>query len=118
MVVIAGTDEISGRLGDGRGHRMSLLVRSNELTERFDGARLDDLRVPDEDIEAAAAAAPEALLAALHEAAARIRAFAGHQGIMPWRDTIGGATVARPSSPSGGPGCTSPGAGPPTRRPS
>src|SRR2546421_2415284 len=50
----------------GRGDRALV-----ELTERFDGARLDDLRVPDEDIEAAAATAPEALLAALHEAPPR-----------------------------------------------
>ena len=80
-----------------------------ELTERFDGARLDDLRVPEEDIEAAAAAAPEALLAALHEAAARIRAFAGHQGIRPWRDTIGGAIVGETVHPLGRAGIYVPG---------
>ncbi|HYR61194.1 MAG TPA: histidinol dehydrogenase [Actinomycetota bacterium] len=64
-----------------------------ELTERFDGARLDALRVPEEEIKAAAASAPDALLDAIHEAAARIRAFAEHQRIAPWTATIGGATV-------------------------
>src|SRR2546423_7183346 len=80
-----------------------------ELTERYDGARLDDLRVPVEDVDAAAASAPEALLAALHEAAARIRAFAGHQGIRPWRDTIGGATVGETVQPLGRAGIYVPG---------
>ena len=70
-----------------------------ELTERFDGARLDDLRVPDEEIKAAAADAPEALLAAMHEAAARIRAFAEHQLVLPWSATIGGATVGETVHP-------------------
>ena len=36
-----------------------------ELTERFDGARLDALRVPEQDIKAAAAAAPRGLLDAM-----------------------------------------------------
>src|SRR2546423_7107916 len=64
-----------------------------ELTERFDGARLDTVRVPERDIKAAAAAAPQGLLDAMHEAAARIRVFAKHQCIAPWTATIGGATV-------------------------
>lgn len=64
-----------------------------ELIERFDGARIDELRVSDGELKAAAAAAPEALLDAIHEAAARIRAFASHQLVAPWAATIGGATV-------------------------
>src|SRR5712691_6238642 len=72
-----------------------------ELTERFDGARLGELLVPEEDIKAAAAAAPEALLDAMHEAAARIRAFAEHQRLTPWRATIGGATVGETIQPLG-----------------
>src|ERR1700716_4111251 len=70
-----------------------------ELTERFDGARLDALRVPEQDIKAAAAAAPEDLLDAMHEAADRIRAFAEHQRIAPWKATIGGATVGEAAPP-------------------
>src|SRR6266700_8265640 len=64
-----------------------------ELTERFDGARIDELRVSDEELKVAAASAPEQLLDAIHEAAARIRAFAEHQLVAPWTATIGGATV-------------------------
>ena len=64
-----------------------------EFTERFDGARLTDLRVPDAEIKAAAEAAPPALMAAMREAADRIRAFAEHQRIMPWRATIAGSTL-------------------------
>ena len=52
-----------------------------ELTERFDGARLDTVRVPEQDIKEAAATAPQGLLDAMHEAAARIRAFAEHQRV-------------------------------------
>ena len=70
-----------------------------EFTERFDRARLDGLRVPAREIEAAAAAAPAPLMAAMQEAADRIRAFARHQGITPWRDTIGGATVGETVQP-------------------
>src|SRR5256714_15362403 len=70
-----------------------------ELTERFDGARLDTVRVPEQDIKEAAAAAPQGLLDAMHEAAARIRAFAGHQRIAPWKATIGGATVGETVQP-------------------
>jgi histidinol dehydrogenase len=80
-----------------------------ELTERFDGARLDALRVPEEEIKAAAAAAPEALIDALHEAAARIRAFAEHQRISPWKATIGGATVGETVQPLGRAGIYVPG---------
>src|SRR5256886_15912696 len=70
-----------------------------ELTERFDGARLDTVRVPEQDIKEAAAPAPQGLLAATHEAAARIRAFAEHQRIAPWQATIGGASVGETVQP-------------------
>src|SRR5207302_10563253 len=80
-----------------------------EPAERFDGARLDALRVPEQDIKAAAAAAPERLLEAMHEAAARIRVFAGHQRIAPWKATIGGATVGGTVQPLGRAGIYVPG---------
>jgi histidinol dehydrogenase len=45
------------------------------LTERFDGATIDDLRVPADDLHAALAATAPELRAALETAAARIRAY-------------------------------------------
>ncbi|TMK49496.1 MAG: histidinol dehydrogenase [Actinobacteria bacterium] len=80
-----------------------------ELTERFDGARLDTVRVPEQDIKEAAAAAPQGLLDAMHEAAARIRAFAEHQRIAPWKATIGGASVGETVQPLGRAGIYVPG---------
>src|SRR6266436_10336332 len=83
----------------------------SELTERFDGAYLnaDALRVPEQDLKEAAAAAPQGLLDAMHEAAARIRAFAEHQRIAPWKATIGGATVGETVQPLGRAGIYIPG---------
>jgi len=45
------------------------------LTERFDGARIDDLRVPPDEVTAALAAIPADLRAALEAAHANIRAY-------------------------------------------
>lgn len=70
-----------------------------DLTERFDGVRLAGLRVGHDEISAAAEAASPELLGAIHEAAARIRAFAQHQGIRPWEASIGGATVGETVQP-------------------
>lgn len=64
-----------------------------ELTERFDGVRLDGLRVPEEEIEEAASAVSPALVQAFEEAAARIRAFAEHQALRPWRAEVGGGLI-------------------------
>src|SRR5256884_9117150 len=80
-----------------------------ELTERFEGPRLDPVRVPEQDIKEAAAAAPQGLLDAMHEAAARIRTFAEHQRIAPWKATIGGATVGETVQPLGRAGIYVPG---------
>src|SRR5260370_14474372 len=80
-----------------------------DLTERFDGARLDTVRVPEQDLKEAAGAAPQGLLDAMHEAAARIRAFAEHQRIAPWKATIGGATVGETVQPLGRAGIYVPG---------
>lgn len=46
-----------------------------DLTQRFDGVRLDDLRVPQAALEEALAATPSELVAALTEARDSIRAF-------------------------------------------
>ncbi|HWD08876.1 MAG TPA: histidinol dehydrogenase [Actinomycetota bacterium] len=70
-----------------------------ELTERFDGARLSQLAVPEEEIKAAGASCPAALMAALHEAADRIRAFAEHQKIAPWRSEIAGSLLGETVQP-------------------
>ena len=70
-----------------------------EFTERFDGPRLESLRVPESEIKAAAAAAPADLMAAMAEAADRIRAFAGHQALTPWQATIGGALLGETIQP-------------------
>jgi histidinol dehydrogenase len=50
-------------------------VALRELTERFDGCRLDDLRVPPATVRAALDASPSELRAALEVAAARIREY-------------------------------------------
>src|SRR5688572_13977129 len=60
-----------------------------ELTERFDKVKLDALRVPQEEIDAAFDASPPELIAALQEAAGRIRTFAEHQALKPWDAEIG-----------------------------
>src|SRR5690349_14061714 len=46
-----------------------------ELTERFDGCRIDELRVPPAEVRAALDAVPGAVRAALDYAAAEIRAY-------------------------------------------
>jgi len=58
-----------------------------EYTERFDGVRLDDFRVSDEAIEAAAAQLDEPLRDALHHAAAQIRDFHERQKKQSWFST-------------------------------
>jgi histidinol dehydrogenase len=50
-------------------------VALRELTERFDGARIDDLRVPDADVKAALDEIPADLRAALEVALANITAY-------------------------------------------
>lgn len=79
------------------------------LTERFDGAKLDQLRVPEEHIhEAFRSAAPE-LVTALREAAACIRAFAGHQLLRPWEAQIAGGAMGESVHPVSRAGCYVPG---------
>ncbi len=102
----AALEAVRGVIADVRRRGDAALM---ELTERYDGARLDTVRVPERDIKAAAAAAPQGLLDAMHEAAARIRAFAEHQRIAPWKATIGGATVGGTVQPLGRAGIYVPG---------
>jgi histidinol dehydrogenase len=70
-----------------------------EFTERFDGVRLPSLRVPAEELERAAAATPPALKQAFLEAAGRIRVFAQHQALQPWRAEVGGGFVGETVHP-------------------
>ncbi len=68
-------------------------------TERLDGVRLAQFRVPDAQIQAAYAALPEPERAALEQAAARIRAFHQRQPITSWLTQDLGGTLgllARP----------------------
>lgn len=65
-------DEVRALLADVR-QRGDLALR--ELTERFDGARLDELRVPDAEVRAALGAIDPELRAALEVAHANISAY-------------------------------------------
>jgi histidinol dehydrogenase len=80
-----------------------------ELTERFDKIKLDTLRVPQTEIDAAFKASPPQLITALQEAAARIRTFAKHQSLQPWEAEIGGGTMGETVHPVARAGCYVPG---------
>lgn len=80
-----------------------------ELTERFDGVKLDTLRVPQSEIDAAFDAVPAHLLSAMAEAARRIRGFAGHQSLQPWEAEVGGGTIGEAVYPVARAGCYVPG---------
>lgn len=80
-----------------------------ELTERFDKVKLDALRVPQELIDAAFDASPPALIAALQEAAGRIRTFAEHQALKPWEVEIGGGMMGETVHAVSRAGCYVPG---------
>lgn len=64
-----------------------------ELTERFDGVRLEQLAATEQEIDRAYEETSGELKAAMHEAAKRIRAFAEHQAIQPWEAEIGGGMM-------------------------
>lgn len=70
-----------------------------QYTERFDGVKLDALRVPSEAIEEAWANTPAELQDALVEAARRIRAFHETQRPRPHAHTDAGITVEAESRP-------------------
>ena len=64
-----------------------------ELTERFDGVKLDTLSVESGEIDSAFEGAAPETIAAFETAAERIEEFARHQVIRPWTASIGGATL-------------------------
>ncbi|MCA1839790.1 MAG: histidinol dehydrogenase [Actinomycetota bacterium] len=70
-----------------------------ELTQRFDGAKLDSLIVTTEEIDAAFANTQEATIEALREMKSRIALFAEHQALKPWRAEVGGGIVGEVVSP-------------------
>ncbi len=80
-------------------HEILAVVRAGgdrvvrELTDRFDGIWVTEFQVPPEEIEEAAASAPAPFMAALEEAAARIRAFAERQRLQPWQAEVGGGVI-------------------------
>lgn len=80
-----------------------------ELTERFDKVKLTELRVPQSEIDAAFDACPPDLIAAMQEAASRIRVFAGHQALKPWEAEIGGGMMGETVHPVARAGCYVPG---------
>lgn len=83
-------------LGEVRGGGDAALL---DLTERFDGVRLDSIRVPPGELEEAAAALAPDLRAAFVEAAHRIRVFAQNQALQPWRAEVGGGTIGETVHP-------------------
>lgn len=101
----AGAEEIRDRvreiLDDVRARGDDAL---RELTERFDGWRVDDLRVPDEEVKDALAAAPGPLREALDHAAGEITAYHEAQRSAPVeleRDGIRLREVLRPVDAAG-----------------
>ena len=80
-----------------------------DYTERFDKVKLDSFRVPQEEIDAAFDASPPELIAALQEAAGRIRTFAEHQAVQPWQAEIGGGLMGEMVHPVPRAGCYVPG---------
>src|SRR5204862_3230743 len=73
-------DAVRGIIADVRARGDAAL---RELTHRFDGATIDDLRVPADELAAAFAAAAPELQEALEHAAARIRAYHEAQAVAP-----------------------------------
>jgi histidinol dehydrogenase len=80
-----------------------------ELTERLDGVRLEQLRVPAEDIGAARAACDGEVVQALEHARDRIAAHHRHQLRPPVEHDEGGVRVRSWSSPVDSAGCYVPG---------
>jgi histidinol dehydrogenase len=83
-------DEVRALLADVR-TRGDVALR--ELTERFDGARIDELRVPTEDLKAALDGIPSELRAALEVALANITAYHERQRHPDTEHRNGGITV-------------------------
>jgi len=80
-----------------------------ELTARFDGATVDDLRVPDEEIGAALARIDDDLREALEVAYRRIHAYHAQEGTPPGDVVDGGIRVRHVDRPVERAGCYAPG---------
>jgi len=83
-------EQVRAILADVRG-RGDVAVR--ELTQRFDGVELGDLRVPDSQVRAAPSQLPSELRRALEEAREAIAAFHAHRSPPPPRYERGGISV-------------------------
>ncbi len=79
------------------------------LTERFDHASVDDLRVPSSDIQAALYRIPSDLTTALHVAHDRILAYHAHEAAPVDDFESGGITVRHLTRPVERAGCYAPG---------
>ncbi|HLF70331.1 MAG TPA: histidinol dehydrogenase, partial [Actinomycetota bacterium] len=80
-----------------------------EMTLRFDGVAVEELRVPGGVIDASLRETPAPIREALELAAANIRRFATAQLVHPWSETIDGATVGEAVTPVGRAGAYVPG---------
>ncbi|HEV3132470.1 MAG TPA: histidinol dehydrogenase [Acidimicrobiales bacterium] len=99
---------VAAIIGEVRGDGDAALRR---LTEQFDGVQLDELRVPDEEIQAALRRVPSELQDALDVAHDRILAYHAHEsGEAPIADfESGGIGVRHLVRPVGRAGCYAPG---------
>ncbi|MEZ5341354.1 MAG: histidinol dehydrogenase [Acidimicrobiales bacterium] len=79
------------------------------LTERFDGVVLDQLRVPDDDLDAAVAALSPEVRAALDNAIDNVRAFHHHQLVAPHTVVSRGMRIHASQRPVGRAGMYVPG---------
>jgi histidinol dehydrogenase len=80
-----------------------------ELTARFDGVTLDELRVPDQELVAARDRVPAAVREALEVAYGRIVAYHAHEGSPPGDWRADGVTVRHLVRPVARAGCYVPG---------
>lgn len=101
-------DDVDGILEEVRG-RGDDAVR--ELTRRFDGVDVGELRVREQEMEAAVESADEDVVEAVEDAAVRIRSFHERQVRENWLETEGGVTVGRRFEPLDSAGAYVPGGG-------
>lgn len=99
-------DDVRKILAEVRAHG-DAAVRS--FTERFDKVRVDELRVPRSEIDAALARTPPALVAALEEAKDAVEAFHRHRSPLPGLYERGGITVRHLEIPVARAGVYAPG---------
>lgn len=97
---------VRGILSDVRARGDAALL---DYTERFDGARLDGVLVPEAELNSARARMPTALAEAIEVAAARIAAYYGRQTEGGFLHSSGGAVLGQLVLPIGSVGCYVPG---------